>query len=97
MRRVTVNPPRQEQELIKSIVQGKEGGRYFLILGSKVRARRGRSHTRTQRLTSLLQGAGKASMVIEEMEAVQADGCAFFEAHSDISIVVDRFSEAINL
>ncbi len=35
-------------------------------------------------------------MIIEAMSKVQADGCAFFEAHSDISIVVDRFSEAIN-
>ena len=36
-------------------------------------------------------------MVIGEMEKIQADGCAFFDAHGDPAIVVDRFSEAINL
>lgn len=73
---VNVNPPRPEEELIDNIIQGKERGRYFLILGSK--------------------GSGKTTMIIQAMSRIKAEGCAFFEAHPDPSIVVDRFSEAIN-
>ncbi|KDN36830.1 hypothetical protein K437DRAFT_229516 [Tilletiaria anomala UBC 951] len=73
---IQIEPPRPEQQVVESIVRGKEAGRYFLVLGSK--------------------GSGKSSMFIEEMQRIQADGCAFFDAHSDTSITVDRFSEAIN-
>lgn len=73
---VNVNPPRPEEELIDNIIQGKERGRYFLLLGSK--------------------GSGKTTMIINAMSRAKAEGCAFFEAHPDPSIVVDRFSEAIN-
>jgi RecA/RadA recombinase len=73
---VNVNPPRPEEELIDNIIQGKERGRYFLVLGSK--------------------GSGKTTMIIQAMSRSKAEGCAFFEAHPDPSIVVDRFSEAIN-
>jgi hypothetical protein len=73
---VNVNPPRPEEELIDNIIQGKERGRYFLVLGSK--------------------GSGKTTMIINAMSRAKAEGCAFFEAHPDPSIVVDRFSEAIN-
>jgi len=68
---VKVTPPREEEELIESIVRGKEEGRYFLVLGSK--------------------GSGKSSLIIQKIEEVNADGCAFFEAHGDLGIVVDRF------
>lgn len=73
---IHLDPPRPEEELIDHIIQGKEKGRYFLILGSK--------------------GSGKTSMIIQAMLQHKAEGCAFFEAHPDPSIVVDRFSEAIN-
>ncbi|SPO35199.1 uncharacterized protein PSFLO_00670 [Pseudozyma flocculosa] len=73
---VKINPPRPEDEMIASIVCGKESGRYFLVMGSK--------------------GSGKATSIIEAMAQIDADGCAFFDAHPDPSIVVDRFSEAIN-
>ncbi|PWZ03035.1 hypothetical protein BCV70DRAFT_155958 [Testicularia cyperi] len=73
---VKIDPPRPEDEMIRSIVSGKEAGRYFLVMGSK--------------------GSGKATSIIEAMAEVDADGCAFFDAHLDPSIVVDRFSEAIN-
>lgn len=42
------------------------------------------------------KGAGKATSIIEAMAKLDADGCAFFDAHLDPSIVVDRFSESIN-
>lgn len=42
------------------------------------------------------KGSGKTTAIIQAMAAQMADGVAFFEAHSDPSIVVDRFSEAIN-
>ena len=73
---VQVHPPRPEEALVESIIQGKERGRYFLVLGSK--------------------GSGKTTMIIQAMSRNKAEGCAFFEAHPDPSIVVDRFSEAIN-
>ncbi|PWN52181.1 hypothetical protein IE53DRAFT_312605 [Violaceomyces palustris] len=73
---VAVEPPRPEDEMIRSIVSGNEGGRYFLVMGSK--------------------GSGKATTIIEAMADHDADGCAFFDAHPDPSIVVDRFSESIN-
>ncbi|KAN0066559.1 hypothetical protein ACQY0O_000653 [Thecaphora frezii] len=73
---VKINPPRPEDDMIASIVSGKESGRYFLVMGSK--------------------GAGKATSIIEAMADIDADGCAFFDAHPDPSIVVDRFSECIN-
>ncbi len=62
--------------MIRSIVSGKEAGRYFLVMGSK--------------------GSGKATSIIEAMAEIDADGCAFFDAHLDPTIVVDRFSESIN-
>lgn len=68
---IKVDPPREEEELIESIVRGKEEGRYFLILGSK--------------------GSGKSSLIIEKISEADADGCAYFEAHGDPAIVVDRF------
>lgn len=73
---VQVEPPRPESELIDSIIQGRESGRYYLILGSK--------------------GTGKTSMIIEAMAKNRAEGVAFFEAHSDCEVVVDKFSESIN-
>ncbi|CDW97127.1 hypothetical protein [Sporisorium scitamineum] len=73
---VRIDPPRPEDEMIRSIVSGKETGRYFLVMGSK--------------------GSGKATSIIEAMAAIDADGCAFFDAHLDPTIVVDRFSESIN-
>ncbi|GAC93972.1 hypothetical protein PHSY_001541 [Pseudozyma hubeiensis SY62] len=73
---VRIDPPRPEDEMIRSIVSGKEAGRYFLVMGSK--------------------GSGKATSIIEAMAAIDADGCAFFDAHLDPTIVVDRFSESIN-
>ncbi|KIS71564.1 uncharacterized protein UMAG_12107 [Mycosarcoma maydis] len=73
---VRIDPPRPEDEMIRSIISGKEAGRYFLVMGSK--------------------GSGKASSIIEAMAAIDADGCAFFDAHLDPTIVVDRFSESIN-
>lgn len=42
------------------------------------------------------KGSGKTTSIIQAMAGQSADGCAFFEAHPDPSIVVDRFSEAIN-
>ncbi|UZJ51834.1 hypothetical protein CBS101457_001154 [Exobasidium rhododendri] len=42
------------------------------------------------------KGSGKTTMLIQAMSRHRAEGCAFFEAHPDPSIVVDRFSEAIN-
>ena len=42
------------------------------------------------------KGSGKATSIIEAMAEVEADGCAFFDAHLDPTIVVDRFSESIN-
>lgn len=42
------------------------------------------------------KGSGKSTMIIQAMSRHKAEGCAFFEAHPDPSIVVDRFSEAIN-
>ncbi|KAI3481503.1 hypothetical protein L1887_56050 [Cichorium endivia] len=73
---VRIEPPRPEDEMIRSIVSGKEAGRYFLVMGSK--------------------GSGKATSIIEAMAEIDADGCAFFDAHLDPTIVVDRFSESIN-
>ena len=73
---VKIDPPRPEDEMIRSIVSGKEAGRYFLVMGSK--------------------GSGKATSIIEAMAEIDADGCAFFDAHLDPTIVVDRFSESIN-
>uniref|UniRef100_V5GUS2 AAA protein C-terminal winged helix domain-containing protein n=2 Tax=Kalmanozyma brasiliensis (strain GHG001) TaxID=1365824 RepID=V5GUS2_KALBG len=73
---VRIDPPRPEDEMIRSIISGKEAGRYFLVMGSK--------------------GSGKATSIIEAMAAIDADGCAFFDAHLDPTIVVDRFSESIN-
>ncbi|KAJ1037689.1 hypothetical protein NDA14_002651 [Ustilago hordei] len=73
---VRIDPPRPEDEMIRSIVSGKEAGRYFLVMGSK--------------------GSGKATSIIEAMAEIDADGCAFFDAHLDPTIVVDRFSESIN-
>lgn len=73
---VEITPPRPEQDLIDRIVQGKEAGRYFLILGSK--------------------GAGKQTMLIQAISRAKAEGVAFFEAHSDCEVVVDKFSESIN-
>lgn len=73
---VQIVPPRPEQELIDRIVEGKESGRYYLILGSK--------------------GSGKQSMLIQAISRANAEGVAFFEAHSDCEVVVDKFSESIN-
>lgn len=73
---VDITPPRPEQDLIDRIIQGKEAGRYFLILGSK--------------------GAGKQTMLIQAISRAKAEGVAFFEAHSDCEVVVDKFSESIN-
>lgn len=73
---VDITPPRPEQDLIDRIIQGKEAGRYFLILGSK--------------------GAGKQTMLIQAISRAKAEGVAFFEAHSDCDVVVDKFSESIN-
>nr|CDI50953.1 conserved hypothetical protein [Melanopsichium pennsylvanicum 4] len=73
---VRIDPARPEDEMIRSIVSGKEAGRYFLVMGSK--------------------GSGKATSIIEAMAEIDADGCAFFDAHLDPTIVVDRFSESIN-
>lgn len=73
---VDISPPRPEQDLIDRIIQGKEAGRYFLILGSK--------------------GAGKQTMLIQAISRAKAEGVAFFEAHSDCEVVVDKFSESIN-
>lgn len=42
------------------------------------------------------KGSGKTTSLIQAMQSIQADGVAFFEAHPDPSIVVDRFSESIN-
>ncbi|CAO1620819.1 unnamed protein product [Sympodiomycopsis kandeliae] len=42
------------------------------------------------------KGSGKTTSLIQAMADQRADGVAFFEGHSDPSIVVDRFSEAIN-
>ncbi|KAE8266733.1 hypothetical protein A4X09_0g5617 [Tilletia walkeri] len=42
------------------------------------------------------KGSGKTSMIIDAMGEIQADGCAYFDAHSDPAITVDRFSESIN-
>lgn len=42
------------------------------------------------------KGSGKTTSLIQAMADQSADGVAFFEGHSDPSIVVDRFSESIN-
>jgi len=42
------------------------------------------------------KGTGKTTMIIDAMAEIQADGCAYFDAHSDTAITVDRFSEACN-
>lgn len=42
------------------------------------------------------KGTGKTTSIIQAMKDQDADGVAFFEAHADPDIVVDRFSEAIN-
>ncbi|PWN45351.1 hypothetical protein IE81DRAFT_285604 [Ceraceosorus guamensis] len=73
---VTIEPMREEEELVRRIVEGKEAGRYFLILGSK--------------------GSGKTTALVDAMASIDAEGCAFFEAHQTPEIVVDRFSESIN-
>ncbi|KAK0546131.1 hypothetical protein OC846_005076 [Tilletia horrida] len=42
------------------------------------------------------KGTGKTTMVIDAMAEINADGCAYFDAHADPAITVDRFSEAVN-
>ncbi|KAK0560230.1 hypothetical protein OC844_003895 [Tilletia horrida] len=42
------------------------------------------------------KGTGKTTMLVDAMGEIQADGCAYFDAHSDPAITVDRFSESIN-
>lgn len=42
------------------------------------------------------KGTGKSSMFIGAMADTQAEGAAYFEAHPDLTVVLDRFSEAIN-
>lgn len=42
------------------------------------------------------KGSGKTTSIIQAMKEQNADGVAFFEAHSDPAIVVDRMSESCN-
>lgn len=42
------------------------------------------------------KGTGKSSMFIKAMAETQAEGSAYFEAHRDVTVALDRFSESIN-
>lgn len=42
------------------------------------------------------KGTGKSSMFIQAMADTEAEGTAYFEAHHDLTVVLDRFAESIN-
>ncbi|KAI9062365.1 hypothetical protein FKP32DRAFT_1593521 [Trametes sanguinea] len=67
---------REEQDLIDRIIQGKEIGHYFILLGPK--------------------GTGKTTMVLDAMQAVQAEGVAMCDAHPDLEVFRLRLGKALN-
>ncbi|KAI0827927.1 hypothetical protein BC628DRAFT_1409461 [Trametes gibbosa] len=67
---------REEQNLIDRIIQGKEVGHYFILLGPK--------------------GTGKTTMVLDAMQAVQAEGVAMCDAHPDLEVFRLRLGKALN-
>ncbi|KAI0628988.1 hypothetical protein C8Q77DRAFT_327557 [Trametes polyzona] len=67
---------REEQDLIDRIIQGKEVGHYFILLGPK--------------------GTGKTTMILDAMQAVQAEGVAMCDAHPDLEVFRLRLGKALN-
>jgi hypothetical protein len=85
---------RKEQDTLDRIVHGAETGHYYMILGSKVSLR-----LRSLALLAnfrFMQGAGKTTMILDAMQANQADGVAMCDAHPDLEVFRLRLGKALN-
>lgn len=84
---------RKEQDVLDRIIHGAESGHYYMILGCKVRA-----SPSLLLLTNFhfLQGTGKTTMILDAMQANQADGVAMCDAHPDLEVFRLRLGKALN-
>jgi hypothetical protein len=90
---------RKEQDIIDQIIQGAETGHYYVLLGAKVdqiRSLGGNCIDLSDVPFGDTQGAGKTTMVIDAMTAIQAEGVAMCDAHPDLEVFRLRLGKALN-
>ena len=91
---LTVRLRRKEQDTIDRIIHGDEGGRYFLIFGCKVSLFDIYLHSLST--LTFIQGTGKTTMILDAMQANQADGVSMCDAHPDLEVFRLRLGKALN-
>ena len=88
---------RKEQDILDRIIHGAETGHYFMLLGCKVCqvddiSNQYRLFTREM----FVKGAGKTTMILDSMQANQAEGVAMCDAHPDLEVFRLRLGKALN-
>jgi hypothetical protein len=91
---LAVHLRRKEQDTIDRIIHGDEGGHYFLIFGCKVSL----SIFFSAFLIDFyfIQGTGKTTMILDAMQANQAEGVSMCDAHPDLEVFRLRLGKALN-
>lgn len=85
---------RKEQDTLDRIIHGDETSHYYMILGCKVCL----SAFVPAFLTNshFVQGTGKTTMILDAMQANQAEGVAMCDAHPDLEVFRLRLGKALN-
>jgi hypothetical protein len=91
----TVHLRRKEQDIVDRIIHGDESGHYFMILGCKVLLFH-HCPCNTLLTFTLIQGTGKTTMILDAMQANQAEGVSMCDAHPDPEVFRLRLGKALN-
>ena len=85
---------RKEQDTLDRIIHGAETGHYYMILGCKVSLR----FCSPALLANFcfVQGTGRTTMILDAMQANQAEGVAMCDAHPDLEVFRLRLGKALN-
>lgn len=85
---------RKEQDTVYHIIHGADTGNYHLIFGCKVWPLLFVFALLT--IYHVLQGTGKTTMILDAMQANQAEGVAMCDAHPDLEVFRLRLGKALN-
>jgi len=87
---------RKEQDFLERVIHGAETGHYFMILGCKVPLYLLCPRVAYPIHLHIVQGTGKTTMILDAMQANQAEGVAMCDAHPDLEVFRLRLGKALD-
>lgn len=85
---------RKEQGFVDDVIQGREPGHYFMLLGPKVRILVNLQFVGLWLILS--KGSGKGTLIFQSMTDCQAEGVSLCDAHPDLEVFRLRLGKALN-